>query len=89
MKYSVHMWSITEIHDTLNSMGSYDQALYQQYDTCMYQLDTIGVGLKESKGEERKQLVSQAREAVRRLESDLKESVKAMREAKNEIRKLM
>ena len=89
MKYSVHLWSITEIRDTLNSMGEFDQALYQQYDSYMYQLDIIGQELNDSTGDERKQIVSQTRTAVRKLEGELKQSLKAMRDAKNEIRKLI
>lgn len=89
LRYSVHVLSISEIRDALRSMGSYDQALYHQYDSLMSQIGAIGSELAVARGEDRKQLVSQARAAVSGLETDLKESVIAMRRAKDTIRGLM
>jgi hypothetical protein len=89
VKYSVHLFSITEIRETLQSMGNYDQALYHQYDAFMRDIGRIAASLDAAPKEERRALVAAAKDAVGNLENDLTESITSMRAAKRRIVKRM
>jgi hypothetical protein len=85
LKYSVHLFSIREIKDTLHSMGNYDQALYHQYDRFMHGLSNLAVAIESASKKERTTLVEAVRSAVTKLEADLQDSVESMRAAKNRV----
>jgi len=85
VKYSVHLFSIGEMRDTLRSMGNYDQALYHQYDRFMSELSNLAVAIELASKKERAPLVEAVRSAIAKLEADLKESVKSMRAAKDRV----
>ena len=89
IKYSVHLFSIGEIRNTLRSMGNYDQALYRQYDNFMRQIDGIATALQSASPKEKQALVGTARAAITDLETDLNSSVQLMRAAKKRVVKLM
>jgi len=89
LRYSVHMLSISEIRNILRSMGNYDSALYHQYDMFMNRIGHLGEEIPIATVEDRKILALQVRDAVSMLEADLKETIRAMRKAKDQIRDLM
>jgi hypothetical protein len=89
LKYSVHLFSIREIRDTLKSMGNYDQALYHQYDRFMSELSNLGAAIDSAPNKDRDSLVQAVRSAITTLEGDLKDSIKSMRAAKDRVVSLM
>jgi hypothetical protein len=90
LKYSVHLFSIAEIRDTLQSMGNYDQALYHQYDRFMAELSNLAAAIDSaSSSKDRSALVEAVRAAIAKLEADLTDSIKSMRAAKDRVVKVM
>jgi len=66
-------------------MGNYDAALKDQYDRFMGELDSVATQIELAKPSVREQLAVYADSQIRALESELKGSIKAIRQAESDI----
>lgn len=89
LKYSVRFFSLEELKDTLKSMGNYDQALYHQYDGFMTQMGSLATAIEKASADDRSRLADFARAEIAALERDLRDSIRDMRAAKDQIVRLM
>lgn len=85
LKYAVNVGSITTIQQTLRSMGNYDQALYHQYDEFRMELQSIGQAIQAADASQQPALVAHAKSTIADTERDLREAIRSIRKAKDEI----
>jgi hypothetical protein len=84
LKYSIDCRRIKEIRQYLSRFGDYDGAIFESYDDLVAQLDKIASEIQLS-ATDKQERADYARKIIQRFEQDLRETQKAVREAKNEV----
>ena len=90
LKYSVDIRGIARLRGVISSMGSYDGQLWDYYDDHTRAMDDLATELKsEASEEDLQERQAYAQHVVTQFEADLREALKKIREAKEDVRKLM
>ena len=81
LKYSINIMRIQDLRRHLQSVGNYDEAIYQSYDEFARQLDELATQLQNSSFniEERRHY---ARHVIREFETDLRAAIDEVRTSK-------
>ena len=90
LRYSVDLREIERFRGAIASMGSYDGQLRDYYDDRTRAMNDIATQLKSQLSEEEiEERVAYTRHMLDEFEDDLQETVKKIREAKEQVRDLI
>jgi hypothetical protein len=84
LKFSVNILTLSRLRGAISSMGNYDQALYQQYDAFMMEMNSVAQGIENGSTDERAALAAHAASSVDELQKSLQAALKEIRKAKVE-----
>lgn len=90
LKYSVDLRGIERLRGAIAGMGNYDGQLRDYYDDHTRAMDDIATQLQSKlESKDAKERLAYARHVVDEFESDLRDTLKKIREAKNQVRNLI
>lgn len=85
LKYAIDVQKLRPLRSTLRDMGNVDAAIYQEYDEFARQLDQLGDDLESSPPSERSERVAYTKAVIKEFEVDLRDAIRAMRQAKDRV----